>query len=747
MINTQYINLNMTPSGVMPVLYCSQYDVGRPLGMVVYNGSESVDLDTYTCTIEATRTDGTAITAAVITDDNIGVFTTTATMTNKEDKYLTKLVLFDSNSRRVASLAFMLRVTPATMDENAESIEEDASLYQQYTGTVQTLIAEIREDLTDLMNDISAEATIRQTADSTLQSNITAEATARTNAITAEATARQAEDTSLRSAIAAEAAARASEDAVLQAEIDQMVAPSGEAPSAVEVTNARIGADGVTYSTLGDAIRTQMTNAVNADTLGKVVQYNGDLYVDISATFEQGNFTSSGNASSTKWVRTPSGSKIAPDGINNEFLIFNPDALQWAIGIYALNGSWIGYDYGGQVEVQSGIYRDAIYKYVGTDRYRIRLRVARYLASGDLTPAQCTLKVYRKLTVSMTDTHGVYRTVSPAVGNGAILSDGTVASGDYYRYTDIIYLQAGETIHFEFAGPSNLLGLSQWTPSRASGTWTYTFNQALITGDGGYHVSEYTAPADMYVRVSTMIYHTSAKPYTNADDLLTTMYIFKADSFYDKTSPLYGKTITLMGDSLAYGSNCGNGAVWLQRLALKHNMTAYNLGINGNAVTSGYGTDTPMCERYSSIPQSDYIVVEGGANDKGGAAPIGTFWSDETNHVMNTDTSTFMGALNTIISGLRGMYPKAKLLFLTDYDRYPSKFQSYIDAMKTVCKMRSVPCFDNFADSGVAVCEDGLKGWQDEGLWLGYPVANQHFTPEVYKTVLLPKYENVLMHL
>lgn len=147
MINTQYIKLDMVPSGVMPILSMSQYDIGRPLGVVVYNGGEVVNLDTYTCTVEATRTDGTAITAAVTTDNNIGVFVTTATMTNQADKYLAKLVLFDSNSHRVASLAFVMVVTPTTMDENAESIEEDASLYQQYTGTVQTLIAEIRTDI------------------------------------------------------------------------------------------------------------------------------------------------------------------------------------------------------------------------------------------------------------------------------------------------------------------------------------------------------------------------------------------------------------------------------------------------------------------------------------------------------------------------------------------------------------------------------------------------------------------------
>lgn len=149
MINPQYIKLNMTPSGVLPVLHCSQYDVGRPLGFVVYNGSEAVDLDDYTVTIEATRSDDVAITAAATTDGNIGVFATTATMTNKADRYPAQCVLVDGSSNRVASLPFMMFVIPATMDENAESIEEDASLYQQYTTSFSGLIAQIRSEVAD----------------------------------------------------------------------------------------------------------------------------------------------------------------------------------------------------------------------------------------------------------------------------------------------------------------------------------------------------------------------------------------------------------------------------------------------------------------------------------------------------------------------------------------------------------------------------------------------------------------------
>lgn len=167
MIKTQYINLDMVPSGVLPVLYCSQYDIGRPLGMVVYNGGEAVDLDSYTVTIEATRSDGTAILTAVTTDGNVGAFATTATMTNQADKYLAKMVIVDSSENRVASLAFVMCVTPKTMDENAESIEEDKSLYQQYTIAVQALIAEVKEDL-------AAEEAARIAADDALQTSVAA---------------------------------------------------------------------------------------------------------------------------------------------------------------------------------------------------------------------------------------------------------------------------------------------------------------------------------------------------------------------------------------------------------------------------------------------------------------------------------------------------------------------------------------------------------------------------------------------
>lgn len=60
--------------------------------------------------------------------------------------------------------------------------------------------------------------------------------------------------------LASESSTRASQDTNLQAQINQLVAPTGTAPNPAEIENARIGADNITYTTLGDAIRTQVTD-------------------------------------------------------------------------------------------------------------------------------------------------------------------------------------------------------------------------------------------------------------------------------------------------------------------------------------------------------------------------------------------------------------------------------------------------------------------------------------------------------
>ena len=180
-------------------------------------------------------------------------------------------------------------------------------------------------------------------------------------------------------------------------------------------------------------------------------------------------------------------------------------------------------------------------------------------------------------------------------------------------------------------------------------------------------------------------------------------------------SNLTGKTLVALGDSLIYGSKLGNEATWVNKLAKKHNMTVYNHGINGCPVAQQTiePQRVPMCVRYADMEDgADYVVVLGGANDKRLHVPLG--------EIDSQDTSTFCGALNTLILGITAKYPKAKFLFLTNYDRWRSKNNEglsdidYVDAMIAVCARWGMPCFDNYRNAGFSFYNPAQCEWIDE---------------------------------
>ena len=88
--------------------------------------------------------------------------------------------------------------------------------------------------------------------------------------------------------IASEISARQTTDSSLQSQIDQLVAPTGEAPTPAEIENARIGDDGVTYDTLGNAIRGQFSD-VKSDLKSAIAIYGGNNLLNY-ATFTDGKF-------------------------------------------------------------------------------------------------------------------------------------------------------------------------------------------------------------------------------------------------------------------------------------------------------------------------------------------------------------------------------------------------------------------------------------------------------------------------
>lgn len=210
------------------------------------------------------------------------------------------------------------------------------------------------------------------------------------------------------------------------------------------------------------------------------------------------------------------------------------------------------------------------------------------------------------------------------------------------------------------------------------------------------------------------------------------------------THILNGKTLVALGDSLFHGDKDCRGATWLELLASRHNMTLYNHGQNGNTVAAQpleANKKPPMCVRYADMEEgADYVVVIGGANDKRLHVPLG---ADDS-----TDITEFCGALNVMITGLTAKYPKAKFLFMTNYNRWTSKNKlglsdiDYVEAMERVCRRYSLPCFNNYYNCGISFHNPAQLVWIDEGVVRG-EASNRHFSAEAYAW-LTPKYEALL---
>lgn len=224
--------LNLIPSGVMPVIYISQDDAGYDKEFLIYSGDIPYNIPSgVSVTIRGTKADGLGVTetATFTTDSNLVTVAITEQMVAAAGQNVYELVFVDTNGLRVASINMVWMVKPDALGGSVIS-ESDLDYATHVMNELQS-VAAFKNQLDANTDGLATETNERITADETLQGNINVESSA-----------------------------RSSRDALLQSEIDQLVAPTGTAPSAAEIENARIGADSSVYTTLGDAIRTPVTD-------------------------------------------------------------------------------------------------------------------------------------------------------------------------------------------------------------------------------------------------------------------------------------------------------------------------------------------------------------------------------------------------------------------------------------------------------------------------------------------------------
>lgn len=166
-----------------------------------------------------------------------------------------------------------------------------------------------------------------------------------------------------------------------------------------------------------------------------------------------------------------------------------------------------------------------------------------------------------------------------------------------------------------------------------------------------------------------------------------------------------GKNMNVVGDSILEGS-----VDVIKDILGLDAVNNYGAEGSGFASTRHDSECPPVVTRYVDMDlDADIILVHAGTEDYAAQVPLG----DENSR----DITTFNGALNVIMSGLRDMYPDKLIIFNNILHRYNDRELAtvcgeYRKALESRCKANRIVFYDAYAYSGF----DFAKGYYDHVL-------------------------------
>ena len=175
-------------------------------------------------------------------------------------------------------------------------------------------------------------------------------------------------------------------------------------------------------------------------------------------------------------------------------------------------------------------------------------------------------------------------------------------------------------------------------------------------------------------------------------------------------SPLYGKSVVFIGDSICYAGN-DNHKGYGGRIGEAYSMTWYNRGISGAGVYNGRKFGQIANQLWVDASKDvDYVIMQGMINDAINAAPMGAITSGFDPEQF--DNSTFAGGLENMFYTARKYYPEATYGFIITY-KCPYKpgrtdgMTRYVKMVKQACEKYKIPYIDLCNDEDF--CNNVLK--------------------------------------
>lgn len=564
--------------------------------------------------------------------------------------------------------------------------------------------------------------------------------------------------------IASEISARQTTDSSLQSQIDQLVAPTGEAPNPAEIENARIGDDGVTYDTLGNAIRTQFSD-VKSD-LSVVIE---DVYTDItdqinwSVNGYYSNGDTSGELQSTSDAKTAfidvsEGDVFKISGRSyyaQKLLCLYENNNDTPISKYSPNNEEVTYT-NEVVTIPSGITK------IGVAYYRI--------AGLNLFKLEKLQTQLKPIDASNTDFFekneptNLYNYKDAVLDNYINPSTGAAVSsaGSCYCYVPIS--ESGEYIcHVSTSLFGDSLAARIPYFDKNKNFLSYVTGTLVNTGITNFDILTFTLPNSAkfiaisnrdFVRFRIMLikgsvmpadYQVSFESYVALDD---NEKVNATNIKGASANPLFRKTVAFDGDSICSGLSAGDGkGGWGGRIGEINEMNWMNVGTDGGTISnnSNHCLMNFIDIIHSRLTTVDYYIFDGGVNDADilQASGIGTLSPNDFSG--NYDTDTFTGAFEMLLYKALTYFPTTKIGYIvaqkmgkTNNANYAIR-KTYFDRAIEICKKWGIPYIDLWDGShlnpNLTSMYDSTKTSAENISEKKMYTDGQHLTPTGYEYV------------
>lgn len=207
-----------------------------------------------------------------------------------------------------------------------------------------------------------------------------------------------------------------------------------------------------------------------------------------------------------------------------------------------------------------------------------------------------------------------------------------------------------------------------------------------------------------------------------------------------RKNKLYGKSLFVAGDSVAFGFGSG-GKSYADIIAEKNKMSMKKVAVSGTTFAKRDGMTNSILEQVQMMDKLyDYVLIEGGFNDyfqKNKGVSIGTM---PKNMNSSRDDKTTYGALDSICLWLKQNYPASKILFVVPHKIMTiagvidSEFYPYLQTIRDVCEKYTI----SYADIAL---KGGCTPFYQEFRDTYFSGDGIHPNLEGYETFYVPRIE------